>query len=294
MSSGLTSDTPGGRGAYLWAGTLAFASLEERARAAVAGGFASLSMFPTDYWRAREGGVSDQELLELHERAGLRLRVLDPFARWLPTWEPPPDATPQRLRLVSTAERDLFEIAGRLGIDSISAVEPFGVRYPTGALVEAFAAFCERAKGHGLRVHLEFTPFGGIPDLTTAWEIVRTADMSNGGLVFDTWHYLRGRRDDALLAEIPGEKIFGIQISDAATEPIGTLSNDTWRHRRLPGDGSFDLDTVLRILARKPGIAPPGIEVLSEELWRLPPAEVGRRSGAALARQLEAIGGWGA
>jgi hypothetical protein len=63
---------------------------------------------------------------------------------------------------------------------------------------------------------------------------------------------------------------------------MGSLLNDTLRHRRLPGEGDFDLEGVLGILARKEIPAPPGVEVLSEELWRLPPAEIGRRSGEAL------------
>ena len=50
---------------FLWAGTLARASLAERVQAAQAGGFTSLSMFPTDYRRAREGGLSDADILRL-------------------------------------------------------------------------------------------------------------------------------------------------------------------------------------------------------------------------------------
>ena len=142
-------------------------------------------------------------------------------------------------------------------------------------------------------VHLEFTPFSGIPDLATAWDVVRSADRPNGGLVFDTWHYFRGRRDDALLREIPGERIFAVQINDAAAQPQGRLVVDTWRFRRLPGDGDFDLPEVLEILAAKRGIGPPGIEVLSEDLWRDAPAEIGRRSGAALAATLTPLRRWG-
>jgi 4-hydroxyphenylpyruvate dioxygenase len=104
--------------------------------------------------------------------------------------------------------------------------------------------------------------------------------------VFDTWHYLRGRRDDALLAAAAPELLMAVQVNDAAALPEGALIDDTWKRRRLPGDGDFDLPTVLGILKAKPGVGPFGIEVLSEELWTLPPAEVGRRAGAALRRVL--------
>jgi 4-hydroxyphenylpyruvate dioxygenase len=117
-------------------------------------------------------------------------------------------------------------------------------------------------------------------------EVATLAGRPNGGVVFDTWHYLRGRRDDALLAAAAPELIMAVQVDDAAAEPVGSLLEDTWRHRRLPGDGDFDLATVLGILQGKAGVGPFGIEVLSEALWTLPPAEVGRRAGAALRRAL--------
>ncbi len=273
-------------GLWLWAGTLAHATLAERVEAAVAGGFSSLTLFPADYRRAREQGSSDREILDLHSEHGVRLRTLDPYARWVPRFAPPQSAR-DRLAIVDTREDEFFAIAEALELETMTAIEPFGTRYPAEALAESFAALCDRAARSGLRVHLEFTPFSGIPDLATAWETVRLANRRNGGIAFDTWHYLRGRRDDRLLREIPGEQIFVVQVNDAAAEVRGSLLGDTWRHRMLPGEGSFDLDGVLEILLAKPGVGPIGIEVLSESLWRLPPAELGRRCGASLREALE-------
>jgi sugar phosphate isomerase/epimerase len=279
--------------ACLWGATLAFGSLADRVEAAVAGGFATTTMFPHDYQRARDAGLSDGDILALHSDAGVRLRTLDPFARWVPRWDPPADAAPDRLRLVSCAEEEFFDIAQRLRIETMTAVEPFGTKHATADLASAFGDLCDRAADQRMLVHLEFTPFSGIPDLATAWDVVRSADRPNGGLVFDTWHYFRGRRADALLREIPGERIFAVQINDAAAQPRDRLVVDTWRYRRLPGDGDFDLPEVLEILAAKRGVGPPGIEVLSEDLWRDPPSEIGRRSGAALAATLAPLSRWG-
>ncbi len=277
----------------LWGATLAHASLADRVRAAAAGGFATTTMFPHDDRHAREDGLSDDDILALHDRAGVRLRTLDPFARWVPRWEPPPEVSADRVRMVSCSEDEFFAIASRLRIETMTAIEPFGVRVAAAELAAAFGALCDRAAAVGMSVHLEFTPFSGIPDLAAAWDVVRLADRPNGGLVFDTWHYLRGRRDDGLLAEIPGERIFAVQINDAAARPRGPLVVDTWRHRMLPGEGELDLAPVLEILASKPGIGPPGVEVLSESLWELAPAEIGRRSGVALADVLAPLSPWG-
>jgi sugar phosphate isomerase/epimerase len=262
---------------FFWAGTLLGGTLEQRIDAAVAGEFKYLSLFPTDYRRARERGLSDADIIALHASAGVRLMTLDPFTRWLPRWEPPSGIPADRLEWIGFDEDEFFAVVDvlRLEIDE---------------LIEAFAAVCDRAARSGVRVHLEFTPFSGIPDLATAWEIVRSANRDNGGLVFDTWHYFRGTRDDRLLENIPGERIFALQISDAAAKPQGSLLNDTLRHRVLPGDGTFDLAGVLPIVARKHGLGPWGVEVLSEDLWRRSPEEVGRRSAEALRRVTSAPG----
>jgi 4-hydroxyphenylpyruvate dioxygenase len=277
----------------LWGATLAHHSLAERAAAAAAGGFATTTMFPHDYARAREQGLTDDDILALHAEHGVRLRTLDPFARWVPSWEPPAGADPARLELVSADADAFFDIVARLGIETMTAIEPFGTRHSTPDLAHAFGELCDRAADHDVLVHLEFTPFSGIPDLAAAWAVVQAADRPNGGLVFDTWHYLRGRRNDALLAEIPGDRIFAVQINDAAAQPRGPLVVDTWRYRMLPGEGELDIGSVLTILAAKPGIGAPGIEVLSDELWTHTPQEIGRRSGEALARTLAPLGSWG-
>ena len=273
---------------FFWAGTLLPGTLEQRIEAARGGGFTQLSLFPSDYRSARERGLSDGDIVGMHERAGVRLTTLDPFTRWLPRWDPPAGVPADRLEWIAFTADEFFSVVDALHLEAITVNEAFGTRYELDELIESFAAVCDRAASHTVRVHLEFTPFSGIPDLSTAWEVVRVADRANGGLVFDTWHYLRGARDDALLEEIPGDRIFALQISDAAATPVGSLLNDTLRHRRLPGEGDFDLAGVLAILARKDLAAPPGIEVLSEELWRWPPAEIGRRSGEAIRRTMRA------
>jgi len=261
-----------------WAGTLRGAPFEARLEAAVAGGFGAISVFPTDcpdLDRARE-------IRALCEQRGVRVTALDPFTRWLPEWQPPERMPDDLLALVGCGEEEFYARAEALGATSMTVLEPFGTVFPTEILVSSFGALCDRAARSGLRVHLEFTPFSGIPDLSLAWEVVAAADRPNGGLVFDTWHYLRGRPDPAVLAAVPGASIFVVQVSDAASEPAGTLVEDTMRHRRLPGDGDWDLASLMSVLLAKPGLGQIGIEVLSEDLAAFAPREVGVRCARAM------------
>jgi MFS family permease len=51
-----------------------------------------------------------------------------------------------------------------------------------------------------------------------------------------------------LLRSIPGDRIFRVQLADAAAEVAGSLYNDLLHYQRLPGEGDFDLPTVIGIL----------------------------------------------
>lgn len=261
----------------LWAGTTLPLGLEARVDAAVAGGFDAVSVYPSDC--AERGAASVRRLLD---DAGLRAAALDPYTRWVPTWEPPDDLPPSFFALVGAEEAAFLDDAVALGVPSVTALEAFGARFAVDELAGCFATLCDRAAERGLRVHLEFTPFGGIPDLETAWEVVSRAGRANGGLVLDTWHYLRGRPDDALLDRIPGDRIHAVHVSDGPLESQLDLVDETMRDRRLPGEGEWPLVELLARLLAKPGLGGIGVEVLSDELWRLPADEIGRRCGASL------------
>lgn len=133
------------------------ASLAERVTAAVAGGFDTISIFPPDYARALEEGLSAAKILEQHAQAGVRLTTLDPYSRWTPSWEPPPNARPHRMARAAYGEAEFFEIVEALELTAITVNEAFGVQYEIDALAEAFAAVCDRAQRSGARVYLEFT-----------------------------------------------------------------------------------------------------------------------------------------
>ena len=124
---------------------------------------------------------------------------------------------------------------------SLNAVDVFGGSWSLDEAAAAFAGLCDRAAEHGLLVHLEFLPWSRIPDLATAWEVVRAADRPNGGLMLDAWHYFRSKPDGALLRSIPGASILGVQLCDAPAVPEPEPLQATLHERLLPGDGDLDL-----------------------------------------------------
>ncbi len=173
----------------------------------------------------------------------------------------------------------MYETADALGGEYVIAVGE--VDDDIDATARRFAAVCDRAAAHGLKVAIEFVPFTTIPDAATASDIVRRADRENGGVLVDAWHHYRGAADDDQLRSIPADRILGVQIDDADAEVRGSLLDDTLHHRRLPGQGSFDLDRFVRLLDDHGVSLPWSVEVLSDELHALEPQDAAAQAAAA-------------
>jgi sugar phosphate isomerase/epimerase len=198
---------------------------------------------------------------------------MDPITGWHPT------VKPTTWTLAQFSMDEILRISETLGITSLSAMAGSLRDFNTEALIPAFAALCDAAANIGARVHIEFMPMSAGPDLATAWHIVSEADRPNGGLTFDTWHFFRGGPDFELLEAIPGQRIFAVQVDDAAIDVEGSLWADTM-NRLLPGDGSFDLPRVMASLDRIGALSLVGPEVISPAM-----AAMASRDAARLARQ---------
>lgn len=259
----------------LCAGTLQKASLVERAAAAVAGGFRGLSLFASDYRRARADGLSDADLRALLADHALEIAELDPLITWLP-------GAVSAIPLFDATEDEFYAIRDAIGARSINAIVFTPEPVPDAELAESFAALCERSAAHEMLVHLEFMPWTQVANALDAWDVVRRAGHPNGGIMLDTWHHFRGGVSDAdLAAKVPTERIFAVQLDDAPAEPERDVIAETLKRRRLPGDGDIDLPRILRMLRAGGSPAPLGVEVFSEALFDLAPDEVARRCGEA-------------
>ena len=259
----------------LHAGTLRKASVAEKCAAAVAGGFAALTLYPEDVARARAEGLGLGDVRALIQDHGLLVADLDPLLRWLPGEVIPPGVP-------AATEEQFYAIAEAVGARSLNVAQGFGVALDRDRAAEALAGVCDRAREHGLLVTLEYLPWSGIPDAATALAIVERTGCANATLMLDTWHTFRGPTDEAQLRAIPGARIGSVQINDAPAEPAGDLVAETLNARLLPGEGAIPLVRWLRILDRSGSRAPLGVEVFSRTLDALPPVEVGRRCGEAV------------
>jgi sugar phosphate isomerase/epimerase len=257
----------------------------DKVDAAARAGFDGISIFVYEYVAARQSGMSAEALRRALDDRGLRLAEVDGPLRWLPQHERDrPDGRP-------LVDLELaLEIAEILGARSINVLEPWFEPIASEAALdtagECLAAVCDRAAPLGLLVHVEAYPWGGIADMSVAYQISRRAQRPNAGIVVDNWHLLRGNDAGRVPPDLPGEAVVSIQLSDAPAQREDDLA-DECRHRRLlPGEGAAQPAAVLAELRRRGCTAPVGIEVFSDRLRAMGPVEAARRAFGAGVRVL--------
>lgn len=275
----------------LWLANVRRLPFREQVAAAAQGGYGWLTTSPSDYDRARVSGLSDRDLRAIAADSGIRLTALDPMTSWVPEWQPAEMDEAVRAYIERTPD-DFFRIAEALGVDSIHAVGTFPEgRYPVEYLTERYATLCDRAAEHGLRCTIEAIPHWGITKLRTVWEIVAGANRTNSGIVFDTWHYIRGGREDNLLRSLPPGAITTVQVADGTAElpPGRSLIEDCVFHRVPVGEGQMPIAEILNLLAAGGHLTSVGPEIFSAELDTLPADRILERINPSFNKVLDQI-----
>lgn len=240
-------------------------SFESRVRAAAEAGFTGIGLHHDDYIAMRARGVTDAELRRVLEVHGIAVDEIEFVSGWSS------DDAGMRAK-AREAEDTLYALADAAGASqlNVGCSEPADNPVPLERMAERFAGVCERAAEHGLVVAIEFMPWTGIPDVRRANEVVEASGASNGGILFDTWHFVRGGADYDALRAVPPKRILGLQINDGPAVPVGELRHETRHGRRLPGEGDFPLHKVIAVL-REIGVqAPWSVEVMSALQASLP------------------------
>jgi sugar phosphate isomerase/epimerase len=244
--------------------------LETRAAAVSAAGFSAMGWLADNYRAERAAGRSDADIRAILDHHGVRVAEVEFLMGWSSV-DPGFDWAEQEASLLHLAE---VVGARHLNCGDVGMTGPM---LPLDDVAERFAGICARAAERGLLVAIEFLPWSEIPDVATAWEIVRRSGAPNGGLDVDAWHYYRGPSTDAQLRAVPPEHVVVLQLDDAGP-PEGDLAEDTSTRRRLPGEGELDLVGLIRTLDDMGVDAPVSVEILSDEFSAVPPPEAARQA----------------
>ncbi|MEW9673019.1 sugar phosphate isomerase/epimerase family protein [Ammoniphilus sp. 3BR4] len=113
---------------------------------------------------------------------------------------------------------------------------------------ERFAEICELAKPFRLTIDLEFITWYNISTLQDAAEIIRKANVENGGILVDTLHFNRSKLDLAELDTVPREWFHFAHVCDAPKEIPTTkegLIYTAREERFYLGEGGIDVASIL-------------------------------------------------
>ena len=253
----------------LWAGTIGLGRpVSDHVEAAQAAGAPSISLNVDQFDTLDPSGTEVGALARHAADHGVAVSILDGLFSWIPL-------ASGRLSARARPMAEVMLLARSLGARYVNALVA-SMELDDETLAEHFAGACDAAAEVGCSVSLEFSPIGGLADLDRALRVLRLAGRANGGVLFDSWHFFRGVPSFETLAAVRDGEIVAVQLSDAAAEVQGSLWEDTLHHRRLPGDGVFDLERVVRTLLSTGSLVLAGPEVFSDELHRLGPNEAAR------------------
>lgn len=162
--------------------------------------------------------------------------------------------------------RHKFEVMRRLGAETVlvcSSVSPLAVDDDALA-AQQLSRLADLAQDFGIRVAYEALAWGRhISTYDHAWHVVETADHPVLGTCLDSFHILSRGSDPKGIEDIPGEKIFFLQLADA---PLLAMDVLQWsRHYRcFPGQGGFDVAGLVRHVLRTGYAGPLSLEVFND------------------------------
>ncbi|MGF7210153.1 4-hydroxyphenylpyruvate dioxygenase [Skermanella aerolata] len=259
-------------------------TLPEKLEAAAAVGFDGVEIFENDLL-TYDGSPAD--IRRIAEGLGLAITIFQPFRDF--------EAMPENIRVrnLDRAERK-FDIMQALGTDLVlvcSNVQPSAIDDDVRAAAD-LAEMAERASRRGLRVGYEALAWGRhVNTWKHAWDIVQKADHPALGLIVDSFHTLSINDDPAGIADVPGDRIFFVQLADAPLMKMDVLS---WsRHfRNFPGQGELPVDDFLRAVLASGYRGPLSLEIFNDD-FRTAPARQTARDGLRSLILSEAKAGYG-
>lgn len=247
--------------------------LRDRCAQAARVGFAGIGLWHADLEHILETRTL-REVRTLLDDHGLTHLELEFLGDWFL------DPEDERRRASDRTRALLLEAAAVLPAHHIKVGNIMGTPCELPRIIERFAELCAHASMYtDATIVYEVMPYDvNVSDLDTALELVRQADPPNGGLALDTWHLGKLRLEPEDLRRIPPRFLSWVELSDGPYEYAEDRLDEVINRRRLPGEGEFPIAGYVAVCRELGYEGPWGVEVLSEELRRLPIEEIFERA----------------
>ncbi len=258
-------------------------SWSDRCAEAIKVGFRGLGLWHADVTHQLETTTLGEMAKVFHD-AGLEYLEVEFLWDFFVPEGQPKRADSDRLR------KQLFETAAAFDAHHIKVGNIPETPCELDRLIEEYAALCDDAAEHtDAKISYEIIPFDPIfTSLEEGIRLVTEAGRKNGGLAIDTWHMGKLHIPPETLRSIPGEYLAWVELSDGPVEFMDDPIDEVINHRRLPGEGEFDIPGYVEACQAVGYPGPWGVEILSEELRNLPMEEEFKRAYETTAAQFGA------
>jgi sugar phosphate isomerase/epimerase len=239
-------------------------AFQDRVDAAARAGFKGMGLWHADLAHVTRT-LSFAQMKRILDDSGIRHVEIEFLADWF--------LPPGERRAASDRRRELL----------LSACEALGGRHvkvgdfsrskcPMPRLIDEFGQLCREAAARGIRIVYEIMPLAVVESLAAARQLLDGAAAKNAGVIFDLWHIVKLHIPYEDVMRFPAEYFLGLEINDGylKTPPGMDLVTETTAHRKLCGEGEFDIRGFLRLLPTSAYRGPVGVEVLSQELRTWP------------------------
>jgi sugar phosphate isomerase/epimerase len=235
--------------------------LRDRVESAARAGFTGFGIWHADLAHVLRTHTL-KEMKEILDDNGIKYLELEFLTDWFLDGE--------RKKQSDVCKAMLLDAAEALQAHHVKVGDFYQEAAPMPRLIETFAELCGEAAERGTKVGFELMPFAMIRTLEDSLKLVEGAGASNGGICFDTWHIVKLKIPYAELRRIPSQYIISVELNDGTFECPWSLHEDTVNHRRLCGEGEFDVKGFIAAMQDAGYRGPWGVEVLSGELRKWP------------------------
>lgn len=258
--------------------TLAHVDLETQLQVCADVGFDAIGLRVKKLEEYFAFGKTAEDVRRRCESLGLLPLELNFFANWIYAQGAAQQAAMDRFVPFS-------HLASALGCPLLILPTQCDGQHDDGLARENFAEICRLASRVDVRVVLEFVPWSPVDTAKKAWDLVRYVNHPRGGLVLDSFHYVKGGSRLADLQEIPIEKVFLVHLADAldVDTDVATLCRN---YRVPPGDGVLVFDELLEYLRAAKYDGYYSLEVLNRDYHALDPVEIAKHGKKSMERAL--------
>lgn len=230
-------------------------SFEDRVKYAKDAGFDGIGLRAENYVDAKKSGLSDDDMLDILKKYDMKVSEVEYITQW--------GREEDRTEAQQKKEKTIYHMADLFGVKHINC----GLleKLPVDEITKALCELCDRA-GDKI-IGLEFMPYSGVPDIKTAWKVVKDSGRDNAMLILDTWHWARANQTAEDLKDVPAEKVVSIQVCDVLETPYEKLRDESLHDRVVPGEGFGNTVEFVKII-KEHGINPRviGVESMSDSM----------------------------